>query len=95
MRLMTVGANSIPHFSKLSLSLAGISEKVRETQGLRHKVFVGAMGLETQKNHEGFKKIEFDEFCDHLIVHDIHSLKAFGTCRVLGQRDLVKEVGRA
>ena len=79
MRLMTVGADSTPNFPKLSLSLASTPEEVREVQRLRYKVFVEAMGLETLQNHEGLEKDEFDEFCDHLIARDTHTLKVVGT----------------
>ncbi len=88
MRLMTVGTDSTPNFPKLSLSLASTPEEVREVQRLRYKVFVEALGLDTLKNHEGLEKDRFDDYCDHLIVRDTHSLKVVGTYRVLGQRGL-------
>ena len=88
MRQMTVGADSTPNFPKLSLSLASTPEEVREVQRLRYQVFVEAMGLDALQNHEGLEKDAFDEFCDHLIVRDTHTLKVVGTYRVLGQRGL-------
>lgn len=90
MRLMTVGADATPNFSKLSLSLATTPEEVREVQRLRYKVFVEAMGIEALRNSDGLERDEFDEVCDHLIVRDTRTLQVVGTYRVLGARGLAK-----
>lgn len=90
MRLMTVGADSTPNFSKLSLSLATTPEEVREVQRLRYKVFVEAMGIDTLQNGEGLERDEFDDYCDHLIVRDTRTLQVVGTYRVLGARGLAR-----
>ncbi len=86
MRLMTMGADATPSFSKLSLSLATTPEEVREVQRLRYQVFVEAMGLESLTNSEGLERDEFDDYCDHLIVRDTRTLKVVGTYRVMGAR---------
>ena len=83
MRLMTVAADSTPSFSKLSLSLASSLKEIREVQRLRYKVFVEAMGLSALSNPDGLDQDEFDQYCDHLIVRDNHTLKIVGTYRVL------------
>ena len=83
MRLMTVAADSTPSFPKLSLSLASSLAEIREVQRLRYKVFVEAMGLSALSNSDGLDQDEFDQYCDHLIVRDNHTLKIVGTYRVL------------
>ena len=83
MRIINVAADSTPSFPKLSLSLAGTPEEIREVQRLRYKVFVEAMGLSSLANTEGLDKDEYDDYCDHLIVRDNQSLKIVGTYRVL------------
>ena len=90
MRLMTMGADATPSFSKLSLSLATTPEEVREVQRLRYQVFVEAMGLETLQNSDGLERDEFDDYCDHLIVRDSYTLKVVGTYRVMGARALAQ-----
>ncbi len=90
MRLMTMGADATPSFSKLSLSLATTPEEVREVQRLRYQVFVEAMGLETLQNSDGLERDEFDDYCDHLIVRDTYTLKVVGTYRVMGARALAQ-----
>ncbi len=90
MRLMTMGADTNPSFSKLSLSLATTPEEVREVQRLRYQVFVEAMGLESLKNSEGLERDEFDEYCDHLIVRDSRTLQVVGTYRVMGARSIAQ-----
>ena len=93
MRLMTVGADATPSFSKLSLSLATTPEEVREVQRLRYQVFVEAMGLESLKNSEGLERDEFDDYCDHLLVRDTRSLKVVGTYRVMSARSIAQTGG--
>lgn len=90
MRLMTAGADATPSFSKLSLSLATTQEEIREVQRLRHQVFVEAMGIESLRNSDGLEQDAYDDYCDHLIVRDAHSLKVVGTYRVMGSRGLAK-----
>ncbi len=93
MRLMTVGADATPSFSKLSLSLATTPEEVREVQRLRYQVFVEAMGLSSLENGEGLERDEFDEYCDHLLVRDTRTLKVVGTYRVLSARGVAQTGG--
>ncbi len=90
MRLMTMGADATPSFSKLSLSLATTPEEVREVQRLRYQVFVEAMGLDALKNSEGLERDAFDDYCDHLIVRDTRTLKVVGTYRVMGARAVAR-----
>ncbi len=90
MRLMTMGADATPSFSKLSLSLATTPEEVREVQRLRYQVFVEAMGLESLKNNDGLERDAFDDYCDHLIVRDTRTLKVVGTYRVMGARAVAR-----
>ena len=84
MRLLTTAADASPGFPKLSLSLAGTREEVREVQRLRYKVFIDAMGLSALANDDGLDADEFDAYCDHLIVRDSKTLKVVGTHRLLG-----------
>jgi putative hemolysin len=93
MRLMTVGNDAKPNFSKLSLSLATTTEEIREVQRLRYQVFVEAMGIESLRNSEGLEQDAYDDYCDHLIVRDTHSLKVVGTYRVMGARSVAKTGG--
>ena len=90
MRLMTIGADATPNFSKLSLSLATTPEEVREVQRLRYQVFVEAMGLDSLQNSEGLERDEYDDYCDHLIVRDTRTLKVVGTYRVMGARGIAQ-----
>jgi putative hemolysin len=93
MRILTIPADATPNFSKLSLSLAGTPEEVREVQRLRYKIFIETMGLSDLANEDGMDKDEFDTYCDHLIVRDSRSLKVVGTYRLLGPRAM-RELGR-
>ena len=93
MRLMTIAEDASTNFSKLSLSLASTKKEVREVQRLRYKVFVEAMGLSALANADGLDQDEFDQYCDHLIVRDNHTLKVVGTYRILSPHALEKTGG--
>lgn len=93
MRLLTIPADANPSFSKLSLSLAGTPEEVREVQRLRYKVFIEAMGLSALANADGLDKDDFDTYCDHLIVRDTKTLKVVGTYRVMSPH-AARKMGR-
>lgn len=83
MRLLTVSADSVPSFPKLSLSLVSSTAELREVQRLRYKVFIEAMGLSALANRDGLDQDDYDPYCDHLIVRDNQTLKIVGTYRVL------------
>ena len=74
MRIINVAADSTPSFPKLSLSLAGTPEEIREVQRLRYKVFVEAMGLSSLANTEGLDKDEYDDMAsttnDAVLAYD-------------------------
>lgn len=93
MRVMNVHANGQAQFTKLTLSLASTSKEIKEVQRLRYKVFIDSLGLTNLENSAGLDKDEFDEYCDHLIVRESHSLRVVGTYRVLSPTGAQK-IGR-
>jgi putative hemolysin len=63
---------------------------VREAQRLRYKVFVEEMGARIATREAGIDHDHFDQFCDHLVVRDQHSLQVVGTYRLLSPGNAVR-----
>ncbi len=69
----------------LSVTWARHLSEVREAQALRYDVFAGEMGAKL-KTREGNSKHDidmFDDYCEHLIVRDLHTAQVVGTYRLL------------
>lgn len=92
MRLLTITADAITSFPKLSLSIATTQQEIREVQHLRYKVFIEAMGVAILAGDDGLDADEYDACCDHLIVRDSSTLKVVGAYRLLGP-DGAREIG--
>jgi putative hemolysin len=80
---------SLPHAAeteagqhRLRVSWAHSEAELREAQHLRYRVFADEMGAHLQ-GPSGLDVDAFDEFCDHLLVRDLDTLKVVGTYRVL------------
>ena len=58
-------------------------DEVRQAQRLRYNVFAGEMGARLSTNLPGHDVDLFDDFCEHLLVRDVHTEEVVGTYRVL------------
>lgn len=69
----------------LSVTWARHLSEVREAQALRYDVFAGEMGAKLKTSHSNPKHdIDmFDDYCEHLIVRDLHTAQVVGTYRLL------------
>lgn len=69
----------------LSVTWARNLSEVREAQALRYDVFAGEMGAKLKTSRENPKHdIDmFDDYCEHLIVRDLHTAQVVGTYRLL------------
>ena len=69
----------------LSVTWARHLSEVREAQALRYDVFAGEMGakLKTSRNNPKHDIDMFDDYCEHLIVRDLHTAQVVGTYRLL------------
>jgi putative hemolysin len=69
----------------LSVTWARHLSEVREAQALRYDVFAGEMGakLKTRADNPKHDIDMFDDYCEHLIVRDLHTAQVVGTYRLL------------
>ena len=69
----------------LSVTWARHLSEVREAQALRYDVFAGEMGakLKTRQDNPKHDIDMFDDYCEHLIVRDLHTAQVVGTYRLL------------
>jgi putative hemolysin len=69
----------------LSVTWARHLSEVREAQALRYSVFADEMGARLNTSHEHPKHdIDlFDDYCEHLIVRELHTAQVVGTYRLL------------
>jgi putative hemolysin len=69
----------------LSVTWARHLSEVREAQALRYDVFAGEMGakLKTSRDNPKHDIDMFDDYCEHLIVRDLHTAQVVGTYRLL------------
>jgi putative hemolysin len=67
----------------ISVSWAKNLDEVRQAQRLRHEVFVGEMGARLNSPLAGHDVDLFDDYCEHLLVHDLATQQVVGTYRVL------------
>ncbi len=69
----------------LSVTWARHLSEVREAQALRYDVFAGEMGakLKTSQGNPKHDIDMFDDYCEHLIVRDLHTAQVVGTYRLL------------
>ncbi|MEI7531981.1 MAG: GNAT family N-acyltransferase [Betaproteobacteria bacterium] len=79
--------------SPIHVYIAHNSDEIKEAQRLRYKVFAEEMGAKLPNEASGLDVDEFDNFCDHLIVRDLETLKVVGTYRALPP-DQAKRIGR-
>ncbi|MEO7937459.1 MAG: GNAT family N-acyltransferase [Burkholderiaceae bacterium] len=67
----------------MRVSWARHQDAVRQAQRLRFDVFCGEMGARPAPRVAGHDADIFDDFCEHLLVHDTATEQLLGTCRVL------------
>jgi putative hemolysin len=56
---------------------------IRSAQALRHRVFAQEMGATLHSLIDGLDVDELDDYCDHLLVRDLHSNDIVGCTRLL------------
>lgn len=69
--------------SGIRVSWAQHEDEVREAQRLRFNVFAGEMGARLSCKLAGHDVDVFDDYCEHLLVHDVLTEQVIGTYRVL------------
>src|SRR3989337_1603959 len=74
---------------RLQVSLAAGRGEIRESQRLRHQVFVEEMGARIDCTEAGIEADRFDPYCQHLIVRDLNADRVVGSYRLLEDRDAV------
>jgi len=67
---------------RLQVAWARTEDELREAQRLRYRVFAEEMGARLS-GPPGLDVDSFDQYCDHLLVRDLDTLKVVGTYRVL------------
>jgi len=72
-----------PARSGLFVSWARHQDEVRQAQRLRYSIFAGEMGARLSTPLAGHDMDIFDDFCEHLLVREAHTLEVIGTYRVL------------
>jgi putative hemolysin len=78
-------AKSIKPARKLSAQITSDSNRIRQAQKLRYRVFALDMGAKLKTAAEGLDYDEVDQYCDHLIVIDNNSDRIVGYTRLLNQ----------
>jgi putative hemolysin len=78
---------------RLQVSLAAGRGEIRESQRLRHQVFVEEMGARVDCAEEGIEADRFDPYCQHLIVRDLNADRVVGSYRLLEDRDAIRAGG--
>ncbi len=78
---------------RLQVSLAAGRGEIRESQRLRHQVFVEEMGARIDCPEAGIEADRFDPYCQHLIVRDLNADRVVGSYRLLEDRDAVRAGG--
>ncbi|MDD3609199.1 MAG: GNAT family N-acetyltransferase [Halothiobacillaceae bacterium] len=73
----------IGDIQRLSVELAVTDEDVRDSQRLRHRVFVEEMGAASDGIQDGIERDYYDEFCHHLIVRDQATGEVVASTRIL------------
>lgn len=75
----------VPTASEASIRVAWAKhqDEVRQAQRLRFDVLFGAMGARLPIRIAGHDADIFDDFCEHLLVHDTETDQLLGTCRIL------------
>jgi putative hemolysin len=81
-RSLPRAAETVSGQHRLRVSWAHSESELREAQHLRYRVFADEMGARL-KGPAGLDVDAFDEFCDHLLVRDLDTLKVVGTYRAL------------
>jgi putative hemolysin len=74
---------------RLQVAWARTDEELREAQRLRYRVFAEEMGARLT-GPAGLDVDAFDQFCDHLLVRDLDTLKVVGTYRVLPPHEALR-----
>lgn len=67
----------------LKVSLATSKKEIKLAQRLRHTVFSQEFGIHFNSQAPGLDEDRFDQYCDHLLVHDQANKKVVGTYRIL------------
>ena len=67
----------------LTVRLANTAKEIKAAQRLRHTVFSQEYGANFHTEAPGIDEDKFDQFCDHLLVHDEATKRVVGTYRIL------------
>ncbi len=71
----------------LTVSIAIEAQEIRETQRLRHQVFVAEMRANLRCCASDIQEDEFDQYCRHIVVRDLATGEVVGSTRLLLQDD--------
>lgn len=77
----------------LSVSIARKAKEVKAAQRLRHDVFSQEYGANFQAAAPGIDEDRFDQWCDHLLVHDHVTKRVVGTYRILRPEQAIRAGG--
>ncbi|MFY9136756.1 GNAT family N-acetyltransferase [Zwartia sp.] len=78
---------------QLSVSLAKKPKEVKAAQRLRHDVFSQEYGANFHAATPGIDADKFDQWCDHLLVHDQSTKRVVGTYRILRPEQAIQAGG--
>ena len=67
----------------LTVRLANTSKEIKAAQRLRHTVFSQEYGANFNSDSSEIDEDKFDQYCDHLLVHDQETKRVVGTYRIL------------
>lgn len=77
----------------LTVGLAKTDKEIKAAQRLRHTVFSQEYGVLFNPRIPGIDEDRFDQYCDHLLVHDQITKKVVGTYRILRPEQAVRAGG--
>jgi putative hemolysin len=86
MRLPISASNPRASSTKIVLGVASLPEEIREVQRLRFQVLASALGLSERADPDGLDEDDMDEWCDHLVVREMRTLRVIGSLRLAGPR---------
>ena len=76
-------AQAAPERGAIEVTWARHQDEVRQAQRLRFTVFAAEMGARLTTPIPDHDVDLFDDYCEHLLVRDVHSQQVIGTYRVL------------
>lgn len=86
MRLPISASNPRASTAKIILSVASSPDEIREVQRLRFHVLAQSLGLSQLADPDGLDEDELDQWCDHLVVREMRTLRVIGSLRLASPR---------